>query len=159
MNLDEPQVNLKFRSKQLTSSKTAEGSQRTWRGSRTRTSRASTTTKSVRSASSSRTAFPSSVEKQIEDKEMELVAKQHELMGQYPDTYLAKFLGWRNPKYPKSQGNYFDDMDPMDNSLVRSMAISDRIQGFMVAYSKGNDPGFLACIDLVKAHFEPNPSP
>ena len=88
---------------------------------------------------------------------MELVAKQHELMGQYPDTYLAKFLGWRNPKYPKSQGNYFDDMDPMDNSLVRSMAISDRIQGFMVAYSKGKDPGFLACIDLVKAHFEPNP--
>ena len=27
----------------------------------------------------------------------------------------------------------------MDNSLICSMAISDRIQGFMVAYSKGKD--------------------
>ena len=102
--------------------------------------------------------FRAQVEKQIADKEMELVAKQHELMAANPDTYIAKFLGWKNPKYPGSQGNFFDDIDPMDNSLIRSMAISDRIQGFMVAYSKGNDPGFLACIDMVKAHFEPNPA-
>ncbi len=158
MNPDEPQVNLKFRSKQLTSSKTAEGSQEnaawfTYQNfSRVNNNQIRSLRKQLKDS-----PFRAQVEKQIEDKEMELVAKQHELMGQYPNTYLAKFLGWRNPKYPKSQGNYFDDMDPMDNSLVRSMAISDRIQGFMVAYSKGNDPGFLACIDLVKAHFEPNP--
>ena len=37
------------------------------------------------------------------------------------------------------------------------MAISDRIQSMMVKYSKGEDSRFFACIDLIKAHFEPNP--
>ena len=108
MNPDEPQVNLKFRSKQLTSSKTAEGSQEnaawfTYQNfSRVNNNQIRSLRKQLKDS-----PFRAQVEKQIEDKEMELVAKQHELMGQYPDTYLAKFLGWRNPKYPKSQGQLF----------------------------------------------------
>jgi thiol-disulfide isomerase/thioredoxin len=79
------------------------------------------------------------------------------LIGQYPGTYLAKLLTWKNPMYPDDQSRFFEDIDPLDNSAMRSMAISDRIQQFMVKYSKGTDSGFLACIDMVKAHFEPNP--
>ncbi len=37
------------------------------------------------------------------------------------------------------------------------MAPSDRIQNMMRTFSGGTDSGFLACIDIVKAHFEPNP--
>ena len=158
MNPDESDLNLVFRSKTMTSGKSAPASteNKAWftyeNYSRANNNQIRGLRKQLKDS-----PFRAQVEQQIADKEMELVAKQHELMAANPDTYLAKFLGWKNPKYPGSQGNFFDDLDPMDNSLVRSMAISDRIQGFMVAYSKGSDPGFLACIDMVKAHFEPNP--
>ena len=98
------------------------------------------------------------IEQQIKDKELELVQVQHAMIDEYAGTYLAKFLGWKNSKYPNSQGRYFEDMDPLDNSLIHSMAISDRIQGMMVKFSKGEDARFLACIDIIKAHFEPNPA-
>ena len=159
MNPDEPDLNLTFRSKMMTSGKSAPQSaeNQAWftydSFSRVNNNQIRNLRKQMKDS-----PFKAQVEQQIADKEMELVAKQHELMDANPDTYLAKFLGWKNPKYPNSQGNFFDDLDPMDNSVIRSMAISDRIQGFMVAYSKGNDPGFLACIDMVKAHFEPNPA-
>ena len=78
-------------------------------------------------------------------------------MDQYPGTYLAKYLGWKNPMYLGNQGRFFEDIDPLDNSAVRSLAISDRIQNMMRTFSGGTDSGFLACIDIVKAHFEPNP--
>ena len=159
MNPDEPDLNLTFRSKMMTSGKSAPQSaeNKAWftydSFSRVNNNQIRNLRKQMKDS-----PFKAQVEQQIADKEMELVAKQHELMEANPDTYLAKFLGWKNPKYPNSQGNFFDNLDPMDNSLIHSMAISDRIQGFMVAYSKGNDPGFLACIDMVKAHFEPNPA-
>ena len=101
--------------------------------------------------------FRSRIEEQIKGKELELVQSQHELMVKYEGTYFAKVLSWKNPKYPSIQGRYFEDMDPLDNSLIHTMAISDRIQGMMVKFSKGEESGFLACIDIIKAHFEPNP--
>ena len=158
MNPDEANLNLSFRSKMMTSGKTAPQSaeNKAWFTYETFARVNNNQIRNLRKQMKD-SPFKAQVEQQIADKEAELVAKQHELMDANPNTYLAKFLGWKNPKYPKSQGNFFDDIDPMDNSLKRSMAISDRIQGFMVAFSKGNDPGFLACIDMVKAHFEPNP--
>jgi len=159
MNPDEKDLRLVFRSTQMTSGRSAPASRENaaWftyeNFARVNNNQVRNLRKQVKDS-----PFKAQVEQQIAEKEQELVAKEHELIDANPDTYIAKFLGWKNPKYPGSQGNYFDDMDPMDNSLIRSMAISDRIQGFMVAYSKGNDPGFLACIDMVKAHFEPNPA-
>ena len=101
--------------------------------------------------------FRSRIEEQIKGKELELVQSQHNLIDQYSGTYVAKVLSWKNPKYPSTQGRYFEDMDPLDNSLIHTLAISDRIQGMMVKFSKGEESGFLACIDIIKAHFEPNP--
>lgn len=103
-------------------------------------------------------AFRARVEQQIDDKRMELVTFQHQLIDEHPGTYLAKLMSWKNPKFADDKGRFFEGLDPLDNSAVRSMAISDRIQQFMVTFSGGTDPGFLACIDLVKAHFEPNPT-
>jgi len=101
--------------------------------------------------------FRSRIEEQIKGKELELVQAQHNLIDKYSGTYVAKFLSWKNPQYPSSQGRYFEDMDPLDNSLIHTLAISDRIQGMMVKFSKGEESGFLACIDIIKTHFEPNP--
>ena len=103
-------------------------------------------------------AFRARIEQQIDDKRAELVTLAHKLIDENPDTYVAKLMSWKNPKYVTDKGRFFEDLDPLDNSAVRSMAISDRIQQFMVAFSGGTDPGFLACIDIVKAHFEPNPT-
>ena len=102
-------------------------------------------------------AFRARIEGQIKEKEQKLIAKQHELISANPGTYLAKWLAWKNPKYPQSKGRYFEDIDPLDNSAIRSTALSDRIQTMMRSFSGGTDSGFLGCIDLVKAHFEPNP--
>ena len=102
-------------------------------------------------------AYKSRIEEQIKVKEQELVMIQHEMMDTYVGTYFAKMISWKNPKYSNSIGRYFEDLDPLDNSLIHTMAISQRIQAMMIKFSKGEENGFLACVDIIKAHFEPNP--
>ncbi len=102
-------------------------------------------------------AYKYRIEEQIKVKELELVMSQHEMMDTYAGTYFAKMISWKNPKYSNSIGRYFEDLDPLDNSLIHTMAISERIQAMMIKFSKGEENGFLACVDIIKAHFEPNP--
>lgn len=73
-------------------------------------------------------AYKSRIEEQIKVKEQELVMIQHEMMDTYVGTYFAKMISWKNPKYSNSIGRYFEDLDPLDNSLIHTMAISQRIQ-------------------------------
>ena len=157
LNPDEADLNLTFRTNQLSSKSAPQSAEnRAWftydNFSRANNNQIRGLRKELNSS-----PYKAQIEQQIAAKEMELVQKQHELIDANPDTYIAKFLGWKNPRHPDSKGMYFDDLNPLDNSLIRSMAISDRIQGFMIAFSKGTDAGFIECIDLVKAHFEPNP--
>ena len=159
LNPDEPDLTLTFNSSRLTSNKKAEGSAENtgwfrYQGIETANN---SEIRKLRGSMKDAGAFRARIEEQIKQKEEELVAQQHALMDEYPSTYLAKYLGWKNAKYPGNQGRFFEDMDPLDNSAVRSLAISDRIQNMMRTFSGGTDSGFLACIDLVKAHFEPNP--
>ncbi len=56
-----------------------------------------------------------------------------------------------------NKGTFLSDLDVSDNSLIRSMALPDRIQSMMRTFSEGKDSGFLSCIDLVKASCEDNP--
>jgi thiol-disulfide isomerase/thioredoxin len=158
LNPDEADVNLVFTSNRLGSTKSAPNSkENTGFFAYSNIERANgNEIRSLRQGAASAPERKAQVEQQVKAKEQELVAKQHEFIKQYPGTYLAKLLTLKNPKYPDAKGRIFEDLDPMDNSLVRSSAISDRIQRMMVTFSGGTDPGFLACIDLVKAHFEPN---
>ena len=159
LNPDEPDVELTFNSSRLSANKTAAGSKENtgWFAYQAMENTNNSEVRKLRSSIKDAGAFRARIEEQIKAKQEELVDQQHELMDQYPGTYLAKYLGWKNPKYPGSQGRFFEDIDPLDNSAVRSLAISDRIQNMMRTFSGGTDSGFLACIDLVKAHFEPNP--
>tara|TARA_B110000444_G_C18830667_1_gene593065 strand:+ start:443 stop:1888 length:1446 start_codon:yes stop_codon:yes gene_type:complete len=157
LNPDEKEVNLKFNSTRL-------GANRSAVGSRENTaaftyfqleSRSRNEIKSLRKGMRD-SPYRKRIEEQIKDKELELVQSQHKMIDMYPGTYFAKYLSWKNPKYPNSQGRFFEDMDPLDNSVVHSLALSDRITEMMKRYSKGEESGFFACIDIIKSHFEPN---
>ena len=159
LNPDEADVELMFNSSRLSSNKSAGNSIENtgWFAYQMMENTNNSEVRKLRSSIKDAGAFRARIEEQIKAKQGELVQQQHELMDQYPGTYLAKFLGWKNPMYPGNQGRFFEDIDPLDNSAVRSLAISDRIQNMMRTFSGGTDSGFLACIDIVKAHFEPNP--
>jgi len=159
LNPDEPDVELTFNSSRLSANKSAASSKENagWFAYQSMENTNNSEVRKLRSSIKDAGAFRARIEEQIKAKQEELIGQQHELMDQYPGTYLAKYLGWKNPMYPGNQGRFFEDIDPLDNSAVRSMAISDRIQNMMRTFSGGTDSGFLACIDIVKAHFEPNP--
>ena len=95
--------------------------------------------------------------RQVKLKEDELARTQHKFIQDYPGTYLAKFLTWKQPKFIGDKGTFLSDLDVTDNSLVRSMALPDRIQSMMRTFSGGKDSGFLSCVDIVKASCEENP--
>ena len=158
LNPDEIDVQINFASSRLASSKKAPASKenKAWFVYSSAESKNKNEIKNLRKGMKD-SPYRRRIEEQIKAKEMELVNKQHELMDQYGGTYFAKFMTWKNPMYPSDQGRFFEDLDPLDNSLIHSMTISDRIQAMMVKFSKGEDARFLACIDIIKAHFEPNP--
>jgi thiol-disulfide isomerase/thioredoxin len=158
LNPDENDVNLEFKHNRLNGSKTAINSPENtaWFKYISLENRNRSEIKKLRKGIKD-SPYRARIEEQIKGKELELVQYQHDMMDAYPGTYFAKLISWKNPKYPNIQGKYFEDIDPFDNSIIHTMAISDRIQGMMVKYSKGEDSGFLACIDMIKAHFEPNP--
>lgn len=93
----------------------------------------------------------------VKEKEDELAGIQRKFIQDYPGTYLAKFLTWKQPRFIGDKGVFLSDLDVSDNSLIRSMALPDRIQSMMRTFSGGKDAGFLSCIDLVKAACEDNP--
>ena len=93
----------------------------------------------------------------VKAKEDELAQTQHKFIRENPGTYLAKFLTWKQPRFIGDKGTFLSDLDVSDNSLIRSMALPDRIQSMMRTFSGGKDSGFLSCIDLVKASCEDNP--
>ena len=97
------------------------------------------------------------IDAQVKAKENELAQTQHKFIRSNPGTYLAKFLTWKQPRFIGDKGTYLSDLDVMDNSLVRSMALPDRIESMMRTFSGGKDAGFLSCIDIVKASVEENP--
>ncbi len=158
LNPDENDVYLEFKSSRLTGNKTAPKSRENtaWFQYLKLENRNNSEIKNLRKGLKD-SPYRTRIEDQIKGKELDFVQAQHELIDTYAGTYFAKLISWKNPMYPNSQGKYFDDIDPLDNSIIHTMAISDRIQGMMVKFSKGEDSGFLACIDIIKAHFEPNP--
>lgn len=102
-------------------------------------------------------SFKERITAQINEKEAALKAQQEATIKKYPDTFLAKFLTYKNSPNKGDKGKYWEDLDFTDESLVRMPVIPDRIQEFMRTHSGGNESGFYNCIDLVKAKAEVNP--
>ena len=104
-------VKIDFRSSRLTGSKTAPVSRenKAWFAYQSAENKNKNEIKNLRKGMKDST-YRKRIEQQIKDKEMELIQKQHAMMDEYPGTYFAKFLTWKNPKYPSDQGRYFEDM-------------------------------------------------
>ena len=114
-NPDEPDVELTFNSSRLSANKSAAGSKENtgWFAYQSMENTNNSEVRKLRSSIKDAGAFRARIEEQIKQKQAELVDQQHALMDQYPGTYLAKYLGWKNPKYPNNQGRFFEDIDPL----------------------------------------------
>jgi peroxiredoxin len=82
-------------------------------------------------------------------KEKELLALQNKLIGEYSGTQLAKLLQWKQEPNKSDINKYFNNVDFGDVSIIRSKVLTDRIENFMRAFSKGTDSGFYSCISVV----------
>lgn len=154
LNPDEPAVHLDYSNARMTSAQTNSKENKAWYAYN---GASGAINNGIRALRKKRKGNEAAIDAQIKTKEGELVLAQHTYINLNPGTYIAKFLGWQNPKFIGERGSFFNDLDMTDNSMVRSMALPDRIQSFMRTFSGGTESGFLSCIDLVKASVEENP--
>ena len=82
-------------------------------------------------------------------KEAELAALQHSTIQEYPGTFLAKIMTWKQEPNKTDMAKYFDNIDFTDESIVHTKVMSDRIETFMRSFSKGEESGFINCIATV----------
>ncbi len=99
--------------------------------------------------SMAKTSMKAQFEAEIAKKEAELAGVQATLINQYPGTFLAKLLTWKQEPEKNNKSKYWDNVDFSDASLVRTMILPDRIQNFMRTHSGGEENGFLNCVDAV----------
>jgi peroxiredoxin len=154
MNPDEPVLNIKFQNARLIGGGTDSRENQGWfayRGAE------AANKNQVRQLYKSGKGKEEETKRLVKAKEDELAMAQRKFIQDYPGTYLAKFLTWKQPRFIGDKGTFLSDIDVSDNSLVRSMALPDRVQSMMRTFSGGKDSGFLSCIDLVKASCEDNP--
>ena len=88
-------------------------------------------------------------EEQIKIKEQQLIDTQASMITEYPNTFLAKVLTWKQSKYKTDKNRYWDDIDWTDESIIATPIIPDRVQEYMVSFSGGTDSGFMNGIDLL----------
>ena len=154
LNPDEKNVVIDFQNARLVGGRTESAENRAWfayRGAE------AANKNQIKQLYKQRRGNEVAIDAQVKAKEKELVQTQHKFIRDFPGTYMAKFLTWKQPRFIGDKGTFLSDIDMSDNSLVRSMALPDRIQSMMRAFSDGKTSGFLSCIDIVKASCEENP--
>lgn len=82
-------------------------------------------------------------------KETELATLQHTIIQEYPGTFLAKIMTWKQEPNKTDMAKYFDNIDFTDESIIHTKVMSDRIETFMRSFSKGEESGFIQCISTV----------
>jgi thiol-disulfide isomerase/thioredoxin len=106
----------------------------------------------------SKSSIKAEFEKQIVAKEIELATLQGEMIAKYPNTFLAKLLTWKQEPFRSEKAKYWDNIDFSDESIIRTLALSDRIQNFMRSFSGGTESGFIDCIAQVAEKGKANPT-
>ena len=154
MNPDEPVLKIAFQNARLVGGSTESRENRGWFAYR---GQEGANKNKIRQLYKNGKGKEEETKRLVKAKEDELAGVQRQFINDYPGTYLAKFLTWKQPRFIGDKGTFLSDLDVSDNSLIRSMALPDRIQSMMRTFSGGKDAGFLSCIDLVKAACEDNP--
>ncbi|MFM7813442.1 MAG: peroxiredoxin family protein, partial [Flavobacteriales bacterium] len=97
-----------------------------------------------------------SFDKTLAEQEAALLQLQGDLIAQYPGTYLAKLLTWKQEPERADIKKYWNNIDFSDASLIRCRVLTDRIESFMRSFSQGKDAGFIQCVQLVAEGAEAN---
>ncbi len=80
-----------------------------------------------------------------------LKGQQDELADKYEGTFFSKMVRRMQSPNRFDKANYWKDIDFSDESLVRSMALNDRIQDYMrIHASKGGEDGFYNAADVIQ---------
>jgi peroxiredoxin len=89
-------------------------------------------------------------------KEQELAKLQGSLISEYPGTFLAKILTWKQEPTKTEIGKYWSNIDFNDESIIRTKVLTDRIESFMRGFSKGEESGFINCVATVAENAKVN---
>jgi len=102
-------------------------------------------------------AMKAKTEKMMAAEDEKLEQLQRDLIKQFPGTFLAKVMTWKQTKWHDDKSRYWDDIDFTDESIIRTPIINDRIQDYMRTHSGGSETGFLNAIDLIYQKSSVNP--
>ena len=102
-------------------------------------------------------AMKAKMEKLMAAEDQKLLDLQHKIINDYPGTFVAKIMTWKQNKWGNDKSRYWDDIDFNDVSIIRSPIINDRIQDYMIKFSGGTDNGFYNAVDLIHGKSEVNP--
>jgi len=90
-----------------------------------------------------------SFDQMLATQEAALLQLQGDLIAQFPGTYLAKLLTWKQEPERTDIQKYWNNIDFSDPSVIRCRVLSDRIESFMRSFSQGKDAGFIQCVQIV----------
>ncbi|MBX7051665.1 MAG: AhpC/TSA family protein [Flavobacteriales bacterium] len=95
-------------------------------------------------------------DQQAAAKEYELWQLQKQLIEEYPGTFAAKILTWKQEPNKSDIRQYWSNIDFSDESIIRTKVLTDRIENFMRGFSKGEESGFINCIATVAENAKAN---
>ena len=102
MNPDEAVLRIEFQNGRLVGGRTDSRENRAWfayRGAE------AANKNQVRQLYKKRRGNEEAIDAQVKAKEKELAQTQHKFIRENPGTYMAKFLTWKQPRFPRQQGH------------------------------------------------------
>jgi peroxiredoxin len=96
------------------------------------------------------------LEEQLVKKEQELFSYQEEMIAKYSATHFAKLIRWQQEPFKDDFAKYWNNIDFTDESIIRSRVLTDRIESFMRTHSRGEQSGFIQCVDAVATKAKAN---
>jgi peroxiredoxin len=150
ISTQEPEINLQFKASKLegnltTTSKENEG----WIKYNAQEPAILKAIKDAKVGAHKNPGMKGQFDQQAAQKEKELAELQHRMIAEYPNTFLAKIMTWKQEPNKTELTKYFDNIDFSDESVVHTKVMSDRIETFMRTFSKGEESGFINCISHV----------
>lgn len=85
----------------------------------------------------------------IQLKESRLAEMRDSIRKVYSGTFLDKLIGWKSDILPLRKSTFWNNFDFNDTSIVRCTVLNDRIQRYMRKFSKGENPGYIQCIEEI----------
>jgi thiol-disulfide isomerase/thioredoxin len=82
-------------------------------------------------------------------KESRLAEMRDSLRRLHSGTFLDKLIGWKSDILPLQKTTFWNNFDFNDTAIVRCTVLNDRIQRYMRKFSKGENSGYIQCIEEI----------